>query len=298
MFEKKILLVKLVFYNIKIYWEIIHRALFAAFYARICNLPFNRDENSLNKSDMEEGEQKRNIVIVGASFAGFSAARIITTSLPPSSPYRIVIIEPHSHFHFTWVLPRFCVVPGHEQKAFIPYNKYLADVPAGRVLWVQDRVEAVGEKRLRLRSGDEGVPYDFLLIATGSDVAQSGLDGLPSRVEANTKQEAMELLRGMQERIKNTQNLIVVGGGAAGVELATDTKQTYPDKKIVLVHSRAAVMHRFGPELQVAALKALKDLGVEVILGERVSSKASENGYVTLSSGRKIECDFLVSTIS
>lgn len=235
----------------------------------------------------------RNIVIVGANFAGYHAARIIAMDLPQDSPYRVVVIEPNSHFNFTWVLPRFCVVEGgHEHKAFIPYGPHLKEAP---VQWVRDRVVEVKREFVRLEKGEE-VPYEFLVIATGSGAE----DALPSRVGVTSKGEGTERLREMQQRIKSADRLLVVGGGAAGVEVATDAKSLYPEKSVTLVHSRGAVMHRFGPELQAEALEGLNQLGVEVILGDRLAAKDEESGIATLKSGKTVGYDYIVgfSTVS
>ncbi|KAJ8123755.1 hypothetical protein O1611_g9520 [Lasiodiplodia mahajangana] len=104
----------------------------------------------------------------------------------------------------------------------------------------------------------------------------------------------MELMRGMQQKIKNANTVVVVGGGAAGVEVATDAQNLYPNKKIILVHSREAVMNRFGKGLQKAALEGLQSLGVEVILQDRLTSDTSEPGVILLKSGRKVQCDLVV----
>ncbi|KAK7975583.1 40S ribosomal protein S4 [Apiospora arundinis] len=239
---------------------------------------------------LPEHDGARNIVIIGASYAGYHAAQVIASKLPRNSPYHVVIVEPHSHFHFTWVLPRFCVVD-QEHKAFIPYGPFLKDAPEGRVRWVHERVAKVGRDGVWLEKSQERIPYDFLVVATGSGAT----DGLPSRVTANTKAEGMALMQDMQQNIKEAQDLVVVGGGAAGVELATDAKQMYPEKHVTLVHSRKAVMHRFGPELQAAALQGLEDLGIETILQERTASSSIVDGHVTLQSGRRVKCDFLVN---
>ncbi|KAK4108052.1 FAD/NAD(P)-binding domain-containing protein [Canariomyces notabilis] len=229
----------------------------------------------------------KNIVVVGAAFAGYFAARTLAWSLPRDGRYRVVVIEPNSHFNFTWVLPRFCVVEGHEHKAFIPYTPdFFAKGPKGMVRWIRDRVVSVRRESVVLRSGEE-VPYEYLIIATGSTVA----DGLPSRVGVEDKEGGVELLRAMQARIKGADHVVVAGGGAAGVELATDAKNQYPDKCITLVHSRGAVMHRFGPGLQKAAMDALQTLGVDVILNEKADPTSADGKFITLSSGRKIECD-------
>lgn len=231
-----------------------------------------------------------NIVIIGASFAGYHVARIVSANLPPHSRYRVVVIEPNSHFQFTWVLPRFCVVKGHEDKAFVPYGGYVKKALGGSLRWIKDRAVDITEKSVKLQQSDEEIPYEILVIATGSGVE----GGLPSRVNESDKIEGMKRLQAMQSSIESANTVVVVGGGAAGVEVATDAKALYPEKKIVLVHSRSALMHRFGKGLQVAAIEATVRLGVEVILEERVVDEDASAGTVTLKSGQKISCDFFV----
>jgi NADH dehydrogenase FAD-containing subunit len=236
-------------------------------------------------------ERTRNIVIIGASFAGHYAVRLIANSLPPNSPFRVIVIEPSSHFVFTWVLPRFCVAKGHAHKAFIPYGGNIEGVPEGAVRWIQDKVVAVTKDSVQLKNSDEHIPYEYLIVATGSGVK----DGLPSRVHETEKAEGVKRVQEMQQSIEKANRLVVVGGGAAGVEVATDAKSVYPNKSVTLIHSRSALMHRFGPGLQKAALEGMQKLGGDFILEDRLVGHDAEAGTVTLQSGKVLECDFLVS---
>ena len=235
-------------------------------------------------------QRNKNIVIVGASFAGYFALRVLAKSIPPDSKYRIVVIEPNSHFQFSWLLPRFCVAQGHESKAFVPYDDWGKSAPKGALKWVKDRVTFVSKKYVQLESGEE-IPYEYLLIATGSGVKE----GLPSRVNATEKSEGIQRLQTMQKRIEAAKTVVVVGGGAAGVEVATDAKDLYPDKHVVIVHSRDALMNHFGKPLQDEALEGMRRLGVEVILGDRVINEDASRGIVELKSGRVLDCDTFVS---
>lgn len=232
------------------------------------------------------GDRTRNIVILGASFSGHHAARVLVSCLPPRSNYRVVVIEPNSHFQFTWVLPRFCVAKGHEHKAFIPYGGYVTG-PEGALTWIKGRAETISKETVTV-DNDEEIPYDFVLIATGASVSS-----LPSRVNRTEKADGMKLLQGMQHRIEIAKTVVVVGGGAAGVEVATDAKSLYPDKSITLVHPRKAVMHRFGVGLQDRAKEGLNKVGVQLILEDRVIEEAE--GTVKLKSGKTISCDYVVS---
>ncbi|KAF6820123.1 hypothetical protein CPLU01_12848 [Colletotrichum plurivorum] len=278
--KKVFLFVKLVGYTLRLYVDFISRA-------------YTTKKITPGNSSKDASAGPINIIVIGASFAGYHAARLIASSLPADGLYRLIIVEPNRHWQFTWTLPRFCVVKGHEAKTFIPYGPYLPADAAPVIRWVHDRVSTIGEKTVTIQGTGEEIPYSYLVIATGSGVGMS----LPSRVGSTDKAEGVQHLQEFQQRIKAAKNLVVVGGGAAGVELATDAKDQYPEKNVTLVHSRDAVMNRFGPELQAGALKGLKDLGVQVILGERTTTESPVDGFVTLRSGRKLECDFLVNAV-
>ncbi|KAI0596171.1 hypothetical protein F4775DRAFT_594603 [Biscogniauxia sp. FL1348] len=298
--QRALLIARTLGYTLSFFLSILSRSL-----TQRLRLLSHRALSSVSSSSSSDEDQKpgsRNIVVVGASFAGHHAARALASALLPGSPYRVVVVEPHDHFHFTWVLPRFCVAAdgGHEHKAFIPYGPYVAAsaADAGTLAWVRGRVAAVERGAVRLEGGGKNadlLPYDFLVVATGSGAADA--DALPSRVGADTKEEGVRRLREMQGRIRDAGSLVVVGGGAAGVELATDAKAKYPEKKVVLVHSRDRVMHRFGPELQDAATQGIRELGVELITGDRVVGEDTDKGVVTLRSGKEIACDFLVNCV-
>ncbi|KAK0634303.1 hypothetical protein B0T17DRAFT_484583 [Bombardia bombarda] len=285
--------------RIKRYWSItrlvgLFLQIYSSLFRRKLSVKLSSFLAAHTKTPVVPPEEVKNIVVVGAAFAGYFAARILATELPRNGRYRVVVVEPNTHFNFTWVLPRFCVLEGHEDKAFIPYTPdFFAHAYAakGAVSWVRDKVETVKRESIVLRSGDE-IPYEYLIIATGSTVR----NGLPSRIGAETRDEGVKLMRAVQARIKAAKTIVVAGGGAAGVEIATDAKNQYPEKEITLVHSRQAVMHRFGPGLQTGAMDALKRLGVEVVLGDKVLTGSIIDGEsVTLSGGRTIPCDYFIN---
>lgn len=279
--RKSVLFLKLVGYGVRTYYNsAVRRTISAKLAAWFASAP----NPNITDADIT------NIVIVGAAFSGYYAARILATSLPRNGRYRIIVVEPNSHFNFTWVFPRFCVVEGHEHKAFIPYSAdFFSQGPKDLVNWVRDRVETVKKDCVVLRSGNE-INYDYLIIATGSTVP----GGLPSRAGGEDREGGIERLRAMQARIKNASHIVVAGGGAAGVEVATDAKDHYPDKSVTIVHSRQALMHRFSSGLQAGTADAMTRLGVEVVLGEKVDPGSADGNFISLSSGRKIKCDCFV----
>jgi hypothetical protein len=94
---------------------------------------------------------------------------------------------------------------------------------------------------------------------------------------------------------------VIIGGGAVGVQMATDIKELYPEKSVTLVHSRANLMNRFNSALHDIIAERCRELGVQMILGSRV--KLPEHGYPTdgrdftveLEDGSSVPADFAVS---
>ena len=114
------------------------------------------------------------------------------------------------------------------------------------------------------------------------------------------KLDGVNYLRKHAEQVVKSSEIVVIGGGAVGVQMATDIKELYPDKSVTLVHSRKTVMNRFHYKLHDIIEERCKELGIKLKLGSRV--KVPKDGYPTDGSrfdvefedGSKIPADFAV----
>jgi len=229
----------------------------------------------------------KNVVVVGGSFAGYFLARQLADSLPTG--YRVMVIEKHSHYHFTWNFPRITVIQGHTKNAFIPYPQQSSVKPDGIYSFRQGEVVKIGASEVILSDGSN-IPFKYLAIATGSQARY------PATMDANDKAGCLRFFEEQQERIKAAHHIVIVGAGAAGVEVAGDIMSHYPQKKVTLVHSREHLLNNFGPGLHDIAKSALEELGVELYLGQRVISglEADNPTEVTIQSGKVLQCDALI----
>ncbi|KAL4940072.1 hypothetical protein BDV06DRAFT_230585 [Aspergillus oleicola] len=203
------------------------------------------------------------ILVIGGSFAGTQTVRHLCSTIP--SGHKVIWIEKNSHLHYVFAFPRFSVLSGDEGKVFIPYTGIEDAVPRGSLTRVQGSVVSLDADRnvVKLDDGSE-ISYEYLVMATGSSRS------VPSQLLSTTRSEGIAELQGIQNLIKSSQKIAVIGAGAVGVELAADIKDVYPDKEVTLVHSRKAILNRFGERLSSYVLGVLEnELGVKVLLGER-----------------------------
>lgn len=111
------------------------------------------------------------------------------------------------------------------------------------------------------------IPYDFLVYALGSTMPD------PLRSDARTKTGGMHWMKDMQNRILKADKIVIVGGGALGVEYALDIATIFPEKasSVTLLHSRKQLLPSFDPAVHEVVVDRLKKAGVNIILGERLA---------------------------
>lgn len=122
------------------------------------------------------------------------------------------------------------------------------------------------------------VPYDRLMIATGASPILPPIEHIHAdNVYTMTKLDAVKKLR---DNLDQYETIGVVGGGFIGIEIAEQLAKL--NKKIKLIHSPKVLMnYPFDLELSMKIEEAMKDVGVEVITGQRVQRMDAETNLVT-----------------
>ncbi|KAI1851390.1 hypothetical protein JX265_000376 [Neoarthrinium moseri] len=208
----------------------------------------------------------RNIVVVGGSYVGLATTKELASILPAT--HRILLIEPHSHFHHLFAFPRFAVLPSYEHKAFIPYTAAFAPAPpSAQHAVVQAKVESLQPGRVILDrewQGSKEIPYEYLVVATGTKLQA------PGTMADNDKSLSIKYFQDYQKRVQDARSIVIVGGGAVGVQMATDLKELYRGKEVTLVHSRNQLMPLYHEALDKLIKDRCEELGVKLVLGSRV----------------------------
>ncbi|GAC94348.1 hypothetical protein PHSY_001919 [Pseudozyma hubeiensis SY62] len=247
----------------------------------------------------------RRIAVLGASYAGHRAIQVLVASLPDD--WQVVVLERNTHANHLYAFPRMSVVRGHEQKVFIPYTNMFKPAGAHHVQHVllhanilqldQDRRRVSYELIDDKGAGVQWLQWDYLVYALGSHLPDPiNVWSSSEHVSRHdgSKKMGIRWLKDAQDRIQQAKSIVIVGGGALGVQLATDIAVTYgSSKKVTLTHSRSQLLPRFDPWMHEKAAARLIELGVELVLGSRVDLKSvsGDKSSFRLMDGRQLQGD-------
>lgn len=101
-------------------------------------------------------------------------------------------------------------------------------------------------------------------------------------------------MKAYRERVQNANNILIVGAGAVGLEMAAEIAETYPSgKKVTVIHSQPKVLNdAYTDKLRLPLQKQAEELGVRFILGDSLegSHEFMESPQtLTTKNGKKLE---------
>lgn len=224
-------------------------------------------------------------------FAGGGHAHVYSlkkTAELVSSGHEVVLVNPSPYLYYSGMATG--VVSGRyapdEDRIDV---RRLAESGGGR--FVEGKVERViPEERVLLLESGEYVPYDAVSFCLGSETkdAVPGLEGaLPVKPIVNL----LKLREMIQKR--RVPDLLVVGGGAAGCEVAANAACAMREGAITLIESGPDLLDFAPKKARRMMLSHLRSVGVNVVLNAKVV--AVEHGATVLDDGRKITADLVVT---
>ncbi|KAG2106256.1 uncharacterized protein F5147DRAFT_701634 [Suillus discolor] len=282
----------------------------------------------LSSTSMHTTFPTKTVVVLGGSYGGSRAVQVLAKGMPQG--WRVVLVDRNSHMNHVYNFPRYAVLAGHEHKAFIPYNNFptssLSDIPScSSHVRVQATITSIDNHRITLspnlpgsQQSDLDLDFDYAIYALGSHLPQpidlwshqkegivkSSLEPPEIPTYGGTKLEGISSLQERQKRVAAARFVLVVGGGALGIQFASDIAAVYPQKHVTLLHSRRRLLPKFDDAMHEEALQGLQELNVRVILGERLDFESlqctsatqgsSEPRVVRTLSGQEISADLLL----
>ncbi len=246
---------------------------------------------------MGEVRQKHRVVIVGGGFGGIEATKQLAKF---SNEFEITLVSDKTHFEYTAALYR--VVTGRSPlEVCIPLSTIFKD---RAVNIVQDTIEIIYPKTKQLL-GQNGSKYryDSLILALGSQNAYFNIPGLEEHAfTLKSITDALRLKRHLHELfieaavdLKKGQrrpiHLVLVGGGATGVELAGELSvytrkmagyhRLNPSTIIIdLFETSDRLLKTLNKNVSNLAFQRLHRLGVNIFLNTPILKNRIEAAYL------------------
>jgi len=233
-----------------------------------------------------------NVVVIGAGFGGIEAAKALRRA-----PVDVTVVDRQNHHCFQPLLYQVATAAFSPADIAWPIRHILRGQDNATVLLAEVTGVHTAGRRVLL-AGAEPLPYDTLVVATGSIHSYFGHDewgelapGLKRIVDATRIRrsillafERAELAHDEAER-QRLLTFVLVGGGATGVEmagaiaeiarltLARDFRRIDPrSARIILLEAGPRILPTLAPELSDYAIRALTRMGAEVRTSTRVTA--------------------------
>ncbi|MCI0382730.1 MAG: NAD(P)/FAD-dependent oxidoreductase [Chlamydiae bacterium] len=231
------------------------------------------------------------VIIVGGGFGGLNAAKMfkkVKTDL--------LLIDKTNHHLFQPLLYQVATAGLSTREIAIPLREILRNQENTSV--IMGEVVAIDkEKKLTiLRNGDE-IAFDYLILAPGAKHSYFGKNewellapGLKTITDALKIREDVLISFEIAERMDRISeaekylNFVLIGGGPTGVEMAgaiaeiaqktmfKNFRRIKPEKsQIYLIEALSNILPAYPQKLAIKAAQYLKDMGVKVITGKRVT---------------------------
>jgi len=229
--------------------------------------------------------------IVGGSAAGVAAAKAIRKADPKG---RILMYSLDKIFYTRCLLHK--VAAGMQEPGRIIFARESLASELNIELNRDRRVEAADAKAGRLvLSGGESVPYDSLLVASGSSPVMPPVEGFNGKgVFAFRNVEDAIAIR---IALKGARKVAVLGAGLAGCELAAELAHCGLDVSLVEMAPRPLPL-QLDEEAGALCGSLLEKAGVKTICGEKVKAlsrdASGKPARLLFASGSHVDCEILV----
>ena len=214
------------------------------------------------------------VVVIGGGYAGSHAAVAARRA-----GGTVTVIDQDGLHGF---LPRLAGVAAGRLRAGDARTP-LAELIGVEVMRGSARHIEAADRVVSLSDGTQ-VPYDGLVVTVGSRTTPSPVPGADEHAwSLHTPDDALAL----RTALRTVTQLVIVGGGATGVQLAAEVAAARPDLPVRLVEAAPRLLPCEPKVLGSSMRRLLDDVGVQLHLGVQVAAIDAQG--VDLADGQRLD---------
>lgn len=193
------------------------------------------------------------ILVVGGGYAGVHAARSIRRA-----GRRAFIVDRTGRHDFVTRLAAVAGGTATVEDASTPLTEFSDDV-------IVASMDAIADGRVTLDDGRE-LTADAVVVTVGAVPSTPPIPGIEHAQPLRTADDALAL----RERIDDASSVVIIGGGATGVQLAGAIGARHRRTAVSLIDGETSLLATMRRETGRDAERILRDRGVQVCLGSDV----------------------------
>ncbi|WP_047445710.1 NAD(P)/FAD-dependent oxidoreductase [Alistipes sp. ZOR0009] len=253
------------------------------------------------------------VVIVGAGFGGVELAKKLI-----GKPFSVLIIDKHNYHNFQPLMYQVATGGLGPDSIAFPIRRIFRKARNVKFRVAEVHSVKADEKKLETSIGD--IPYDYLVIATGSTTNFFGFDRIKENLlSLKSIPEALDMRSTIIQNIERAANktdqkgapqpinIVIIGGGPAGVELAGALAEMrkyvlpkdFPEldferMKIYLIEAAPKLLAFMSEAGSAKTYEYLEQLGVIVKVNSKVMDY--DGAHVTIEDGSIVDTQTVIWT--
>lgn len=259
---------------------------------------------------------KKNIVVVGAGYAGVSATKHLAKKLKKDNDVAITLIDRHSYH--TMMTELHEVAGGRVEPEAIQYDLQRLFSRKKNVQLVTDTVTAIDKENKVVQTKLGSYPFDYLVLGMGGEPNDFGTPGVKEHgftlwsfedsvrirehILTTVQKAAIEPNAALR---KAMLTFVVCGSGFTGIEmigelidwkdrLAKDYKLDPSEITLKVVEAMPTILNMLGRNDAAKAERYLKEKDVELVLNAPIVEVAPD--HIKLKDGSQIPTHTLIWT--
>ena len=243
--------------------------------------------------------EKKRVVIVGGGFGGLKLAQKLK-----NSNYQVVLVDKNNYHQFPPLIYQVASSGIEPSSIAFPFRRLFQRRKDFYFRLAQVLSIMPEEKIIQTSIGK--LSYDYLVLAAGTTTNFFGNKEIEEEsIPMKTLSESMGLRNAILDNIERALtcatekerqellNVVIVGGGATGVEIAGALSEMknfvlpkdYPDlpnslMNIYLIESQSRLLAAMSEKSSARVLKYLRSMGVNVLLNQRVTDYKDNTVFI------------------
>ena len=243
--------------------------------------------------------EKKRVVIVGGGFGGLKLAQKLK-----NSNFQVVLVDKNNYHQFPPLIYQVASSGIEPSSIAFPFRRLFQRRKDFYFRLAQVLSIMPEEKMIQTSIGK--LSYDYLVLAAGTTTNFFGNKEIEEEsIPMKTLSESMGLRNAILDNFERALtcatekerqellNVVIVGGGATGVEIAGALSEMknfvlpkdYPDlpnslMNIYLIESQSRLLAAMSEKSSARVLKYLRSMGVNVLLNQRVTDYKGHTVYI------------------